>query len=777
MGLQDIVVNNRYRLDQRRGRGLLTDDYDAHDTLLDRAVTVKALLPELAADPDFVDRFRQQAQAAANLTHPGLVGVLDWGRETEGTDGRPGPTYFLVTEHNADRTLTDYVASNGPLPVERSIHVLIGIATVLEHCHREGVVHGGVTPDLVTVSSRGDVRLSEVALTNSFAPDWTPPEIRWDQALWRAPEQFKGEIADARTDVYNVGAVGYYVATGLPPFPGESVSQVKQRTLETIPPAPTKRNPKVPKSLQSIIGKAMAKEPGDRYATIADQRQALVRLRDQRAAGRPDNAASGANGDSGANGAVVGPTDAGAVTSLGAAVANDATVALPRAKPGLDRREAALSAIGSTPTGIPSSSSSSPASRSTDTADLTMVAPAVNRSRKRTVALPDDEERVSSDLARLDGKRKRNGLYLAVLAILLGVLGLLLFLLARQLGVLDNGKATIDVPNVVGQESADANTTLAAAGFRVRAIQESNDKFAANIVFQTKPAAGTKRAKDAEVAIYISTGVNIPVIPNVVGDTIEVAKAKLAAGGYAMIATEEVNDSAAPGTVIRQDPAADAEAKPGQTVTVFVAKATGTVAIPEVSGKSPDDARIDLTKIGFRVAVQQEASPTVPKGTVIRSEPAAPAKVDRGSPVVIFVSAGKGISVPSVIGTNQADATAALIAAGFKVDATSRSVSDAGDVSRVMSQTPTPGTEAEPGATVVIRVGVLTTDTSTSRPRRTVPAENTAVVSVDPPPPTPEPTAAPTPAPTAAPTPAPTAAPTPAPTAVPVTAQPATTVV
>lgn len=768
MGLQDIVVNNRYRLDQRRGRGLLTDDYDAHDTLLDRPVTVKALLPELAADPDFVDRFRQQAQAAANLTHPGLVGVLDWGRETEGIDGRPGPTYFLVTEHNADRTLTDYVASNGPLPVERSIHVLIGIATVLEHCHSEGVVHGGVTPDLVTVSSRGEVRLSEVALTNSFAPHWAPPEIRWDQALWRAPEQFKGDLADARTDVYNVGAVGYYVATGLPPFPGESVSQVKQRTLETIPPAPTKRNPKVPKSLQSIIGKAMAKEPGDRYATIADQRQALVRLRDQRAAGRPDNGANGATTD-----------------------ADDATVALPQAKPGLDRREAALSAIGSAPasssstssvsptSGASSASSASPASRSADTADLTMVAPAVNRSRKRTVALPDDDERVTSDLARLDGKRKRNGLYLAVLAILLAVLGLLLFLLARQLGVLDNGQATIDVPNVVGQESADANTTLAAAGFRVRAIQESNDKFAANIVFQTKPPAGTKRAKDAEVAIYISTGVNIPVIPAVVGDTIEVAKAKLAAAGYAMIATEEVNDSAAPGTVIRQDPAADAEAKPGQTVNVFVAKATGTVAIPEVSGKSPDDARIDLTKIGFRVAVQQEASPTVPKGTVIRSEPAAPAKVDRGSPVVIFVSAGKGISVPSVIGTNQADATAALIAAGFKVDATSRSVSDAGDVSRVMSQTPIPGTEAEPGATVVIRVGVLTADPSTSRPRRTVPVENTAVVSADPPPSTPEPTAAPTPvptpAPTAAPTPAPTAAPTPAPTAVPVTAQPATT--
>ncbi len=732
MGLQDIVVNNRYRLDQRRGRGLLTDDYDAHDTLLDRAVTVKALIPELAADSTFVDRFRLQAQAAANLSHPGLVSVLDWGREVEGIDGRPGPTYFLVTEHNPDRTLTDYVASNGPLPVERTLHVLIGIASVLDHCHREGVLHGGLTPDLITISARGDVRIAEVALANSFAPDWNPPEIRWDQALWRAPESFRGEPADARTDVYQVGAVAYYMVTGLPPFPGETASVVRERALETIPPAPIKKNPKVPKSLQAIIGKSMAKIPTERFATAADQRDALVRLREQRLAARPDGART-------------------------ADTPGDATAILARPDaPITDRRESALVAIGS--------------DDGEASGDATIVAPPAT-GRRRTVTLPDDEVRVTSDLARLDGKRKRNGLYLIVLAALLAVLGVLLFLLARQLGVLEDSNATIEVPNVVGQESGEANRVIAAAGLVVSPLLEPNDTFAANVVFKTKPAAGAKVAKDATVTVYVSTGVDKPVIPSVVGDTVEVARSKLLQGGYVMVATEEPNDTAAPGTVIRQDPAADSDATAGQTVTVFVAKATLTVEIPDVAGKSPDDARIDLTKIGFRVAVQQEASPTVPKGTVVRTEPAAAAKVDRGSPVIIFVSAGKGLAVPSVIGTSQAEATATLTAAGFKVDATSRAVSDPGDVQRVMSQTPSAGTEAEPGATVVIRVGVLSNDTTTSRPRRTVPTENTTVVTAAEPP---TPTAAPdaTPAPTAAPEATP--APTPAPTPVPVTAQPAT---
>ena len=734
MGLQDIVENNRYRLDQRRGRGLLTDDYDAHDMLLDRAVTVKALIPELAADPDFVDRFRLQAQAAANLTHPGLVGVLDWGREVEGIDGRPGPTYFLVTEHNADRTLTDYVASNGPLPVERTLHVLIGITTVLDHCHREGVMHGGLTPDLVTISSRGDVRISDVALANSFAPDWSPPEIRWDQALWRAPESFRGEPTDARTDVYQVGAAAYYMVTGLPPFPGETVAVVRERALETIPPAPIKKNPKVPKSLQSIIGRSMAKVASERFASTADQREALIRLREQRLAERPTSSNEPSN-------------------------LSDATAILTRPdSPVADRRESALVAIGS--------------DTMKDSGDATIVAQPVT-GRRRTVQLPDDEVRVTSDLARLDGKRKRNGLYLIVLAALLAVLGVLLFLLARQLGVLKDSSATIEVPNVVGQESGEANRVVAAAGLVVSPSLEPNDKFAANVVFKTRPAAGAKVAKNATVTIYVSTGVDKPVIPSVVGDTVEVARSKLLAGGYVMVATEEPNDTAAPGTVIRQDPAADSDATAGQSVTVFIAKATLTVEIPDVAGKSPEDARIDLTKIGFRVAVQQEASPTVPKGTVVRTDPAAAAKVDRGSPVVIFVSAGKGLAVPSVIGTSQAEATATLTAAGFKVDATPRAVSDPGDVQRVMAQTPSAGTEAEPGATVVIRVGVLSNDTTTSRPRRTVPTENTVVVTAAEPP-TPEPTAAPTPAPTAAPTAAPEA--TPAPTPVPVSAQSPTTV-
>jgi eukaryotic-like serine/threonine-protein kinase len=722
MALQDIVVNNRYRLDQRRGRGLLTDDYDAHDTLLDRPVTVKALLPELAADKDFVDRFRQQAQVAANLTHPGLVGVLDWGREVEGIDGRPGPTYFLVTEHSTDRTLTDFVASNGPLPVERTLHVLIGLTSVLDYCHREGVLHGGITPDLVTVSGRGDVRLAEVALANAFAPEWSPPEIRWDQALWLAPETFRAEVGDARTDVYQVGALGYYLVTGMAPFPGETVSVVRQRALDTIPPAPVKKNPKVPKSLQSIIGKSMAKAPSERFASVTEQRDALVRLREQRAVAQPADEP----GD-----------DATAVLGSAAAM-----------RPAVDRREAALSAIGSDAD-----------------VDATVVAPSVSSGRKRTVTVPDDEGRVTSDIARLDGKRKRNGLYLAVLAILLAVLGGLVFLLARQLGVLKDSSATIVVPDVVGQESGEANRLVASAGLVVTAVLQPNDKFAANVAFATKPKAGEKVAKNSTVTVFVSTGVDKPVIPSVVGETVEVARSRLLAAGFAMVATEEPNDTAAPGTVIRQDPAAEADATPGQTVTVFVAKATLTVEIPDVAGKSPDDARIDLTKIGFRVAVQQEASPTVPKGTVIRTEPAAAAKVDRGAPVVIFVSAGKGLPVPSVIGSSQAEATATLTASGFKVDATSRPVSDPADAQRVMSQTPSAGAEAEPGATVVIRVGVLSNDTTTtSRPRRTVKVDNTAVVSV-----APEPTVVVTAAPTAPPE-------TPAPTPVPVASQAPTTV-
>jgi eukaryotic-like serine/threonine-protein kinase len=355
----------------------------------------------------------------------------------------------------------------------------------------------------------------------------------------------------------------------------------------------------------------------------------------------------------------------------------------------------------------------------------------------------DDEGRVESDLARLDGKRKRNGLYLAVLAILLAVLGGLLFLLARQLGLTTDGAATIEVPNVVGRTSAEATRAVSDSGLVVTVVSQPNEKFAADIVFETKPEAGKKVAKGANVTVKVSTGISTPIIPNVVGDTVEVARAKLLASGFSMDPMIEESDTAAPGSVIRQDPAGDSDATAGQKVTVFVAKATGTVEIPDVAGKTPEDAKIDLTKIGFRVAVQQEASPTIAKGTVVRTEPAAAAKIDRGSSVVIFVSAGKSIAVPSVIGTTQDAARTALTGAGFIVDATARAVTTPSDAGRVMSQTPSPGAEAEPGATVVIRVGVLSAETTTTARRRPVTTAG--------PPPDPTPEAAPTPVPVAAP--------------------------
>jgi eukaryotic-like serine/threonine-protein kinase len=156
------VVNERYQVDLERLRpALLTDDLNAEDLLLDRNVLFRALRGSFAADRAFVDQFRQQVQRAAALTHPNIVAVYDWGRDKDGFGDRQGPVYFVVTERAAGRTVQSYVIEKGALPVERAIHVLMGVTAAIGYAHRHDALHGGLRPDLVTVSPAGLVKVAK----------------------------------------------------------------------------------------------------------------------------------------------------------------------------------------------------------------------------------------------------------------------------------------------------------------------------------------------------------------------------------------------------------------------------------------------------------------------------------------------------------------------------------------------------------------------------------------------------------------------------------------
>jgi eukaryotic-like serine/threonine-protein kinase len=832
-----MLVNGRYEVRNKLRDTALGADYLANDTQLDRLVVFKALSPALTADRGFIERFRAQAQSAANLTHPGLAAVYDWGRDPSGTPELPGPLYYLIAERVPGRTLSELVGSNGAMPVDRMLHVLVGVTSALGYAHRADVLHGGLNPDTVIVSATGVVKVADLGLNLALAPSWQPGDkpaginpaatsganseadnhAAADIALWRTPEQFRGEPADARTDVYQLGLIAYFMATGRPAFTGDSVGQIAQRHREVIPPAPSKINSAVPKQMEGIIGRSLAKKSEERYPTINDQRAAFVRFRESRAGAPTVTPATapgsllGAIGVAAPQNSVVTPLLASGAAAAGTASTSastdpydDATSIIGTAGPSSTAGPGAVvsRSAGSGPeTSGMVDVNTTPATRGTRidsrrssanllADDATQIR--TNGSNRSTgaIAVTDDTDlgEPTGNFAALDQPRKKPGPMIALIAVLMAILGVLLYFLSQQLGLFGAANSSIDVPNVIGKSSAEAQSAIAAAGLTPDTENLPDAKTANDMVFGQFPEPPAKIPKGAKVTIRVSTGAANPIVPNVVGGTADEARAKLAQRGFAIELIEKEDPLAQPGTVISQEPQAELEegAAPGTVVKVTVAIISGTVDMPDMANKPAEDAKLELTKAQFRTTVQTEASQTVPKGQVIRTEPPAGAKVERGAPVVIFRSGGNGVIIPQLRGKLEADAIAiaASEAPGVKVDVTTRPVVDPTEVGTVVAQSPAAGTEVDPGSTLSIRIGKLDDLPTTTLAA----AAATAVTTV-----APVTTAAPTsatgagvistakatalpatvPA-TAAATPAPTAAPTATPTAAPTSPPPST---
>jgi eukaryotic-like serine/threonine-protein kinase len=750
----EATVNGRYQLTAWLGRTVLADEYLAHDLHLDRSVVFKALLPTLVADRGFLDRFRSQAQATANLNHPAIAAVLDWGRDQGGIpDGtgasRPGPTYYMVSEHVAGRSLTELVSVNGPMPPERVAHVIIGTTAALGFAHRAGIVDGGLNPDKIRVSSTGVVKVVDLGLLRSLGTGWIPTEAA--PAQWMAPEQFRGDAPSERTDVYQVGLIAYFLATGKAPYSGETVEDLRKGHQESVPVAPTKASPLVPKALESFIGRSMAKSPDDRYSSITEQRGSIVRLRDRLTGSVSLNRRLAAPTTPDTDATAMLTTTAGAAALAASGVNLEAAVApmMPTVRPtptparpangpevrassysaatydsvtsdDTDHTVAHLASDGDTDE-FPEYGDAAPETTGntgdTSDEDATKVQKTPRRTAstgaiKANAKLPSGPDR---DFAALDKKSPRRGLYALTLLALLAILGSLLFLLAKQLGVTGTTTGSVEVPAVEQRPIDEAKRILSDLGLRVETERVTSGSVAADIVVKQTPAPAARVTEGAVVTLQVSTGSTKPTVPKVVGLTVFQAQSQLAQFGLSWEIREKKDDVAEAGTVVSQEPRAESEVTRGAVVILNVAVSSTKKQVPKVDGKSVEEARVELTREGFLIVVQSEPSNGVEKGTVIRTEPGSGTSVAKGSSVLIVASGGKAITVPVVIGKDENSAREALQALGLIVVVKQRAESDVSKVGKVVSQTPDTG-DVEVGATVTIRVGVEGEVATTAKP-------------------------------------------------------------
>jgi len=268
---------SHYRILNKLGDGGMGVVYEAEDARLGRHVALKFLPEEVARDSQALERFQREARAASALNHPHICTIYDFGQSERGP--------FMVMEALEGSTLKHRI-SGKPLPFESVIELGIHIAEALEAAHAKAILHRDITPANVFVTQRGEAKLLDFGLAKllggiaetvneepaatEHSRDLTIPGALMGTAPYMSPEQIRGEPVDARSDIFSFGAVLYEMATGQPPFSGETIEGIREAILSKEPVSPRKLNPRLPASLERVIIKALQKERSARHQSAAD---------------------------------------------------------------------------------------------------------------------------------------------------------------------------------------------------------------------------------------------------------------------------------------------------------------------------------------------------------------------------------------------------------------------------------------------------------------------------------------------------------------------------
>jgi serine/threonine-protein kinase len=266
------MLGGRYRVEQELGRGGMAKVYRGEDTVLGRTVAVKVLAPQYADDPNFVTRFRREAQAAARLSNQHVVSVFDTGSD----DG----VHFIVMEFVDGRTLADFISGGGRIMPERAIDIAIDVCRALEAAHAEGVIHRDIKPGNIMITPNGDVKVTDFGIARVASNETVAQTAAvLGTASYLSPEQAQSQPVDGRTDIYSLGCVLYEMVTGRPPFLGDSAVSVASKQVLEQPVPPSRLNRDVSPDLDAVILRALAKNPDNRYQSAEEFRHDLERVR------------------------------------------------------------------------------------------------------------------------------------------------------------------------------------------------------------------------------------------------------------------------------------------------------------------------------------------------------------------------------------------------------------------------------------------------------------------------------------------------------------------
>jgi serine/threonine protein kinase len=622
------IIDGRYKLNRIVASGGMATIYAATDLRLDRTIAVKIMHPHLAQDEKFVERFIREAKAAASLSHPNIVAVLDQGWNQGGT-----PCVFIVMELVEGSTLRDYLFEQGPASVEQTLQMLMPVASALAAAHKIGIVHRDIKPENILVSKEGRIKIADFGLARGALLGTTltaESSVILGSVSYLSPEQVQRGIADSRSDIYSLGIVLFELLTGTKPYQGEDPVQIAIRHVNDRVPAPSSINPAIPKEIDELVLSATDVNPDKRPkdgAEFFDQLRALSEKIDPR--------------------------------KRQLSLELDLPP-MPIKQP--IREKESRKKLKSYKT----ESESSMKRESTTKTSKKKVSARVRRNRRVALGvliigflgawytfLGPGSKIVVPSLAGLTVNEAKKDL---------SELGLTLRIGSEEFSedipegriiksdpagggkisedgevivFTSKGKERILVPSLLGLSSEDAQKLIEKNNLFVGEISEEfSSDFAKGLIIRTIPASGERVKRDTQVSLVVSKGVESIAIADYRGKSGEQALNELVEAGFDVDSKYVFSEDLPAGAVVSQSPA-QGEADKGSLITLTVSKGTEYVFIPNIFALNEKKAIAALEDLELKVEVKRVGNKK--EKVVTNISPKVGSKVKRGSKVTITV--------------------------------------------------------------------------------------------------------------------------------------------
>ncbi len=634
---EPTVFNDRYELHRQIARGGMADVFLARDLLLDRPVAIKVLFDQFSKDQQFVERFRREAQRAANLNHPNIVSVFDWGEESG--------TYFIVMEYVEGRSLAEIIRTEGSIHPDKVAEISSEVAAALSFAHRNGIVHRDVKPGNVLVAPNGHIKVADFGIARALAnvqSELTQAGTVMGTATYISPEQAQGMEVDPRSDLYSLGVMVYEMLSGHPPFRGETPVAVAYQHVQDSPVSLRASGVSVAESLEAVTMKLLAKNPVNRYPTAEDLRSDLRRYQE----GAHDLRPSGQSGVSGR-------------TFQHAAPANSPPQKKMRVRRDDGFRRTALFTVFMgillvvfgylvvqflDTIGVDDNDDNPVQLSMSEVPNLIGTpldeAREILRDAKLSVQMDYQTNIDYSENTVFDQEPRAGAKLEPAETVRLWV---------------SKGTGPMTLIKVIGDSVGDAVRDLEAMGLRVDTLELEDPVQPAGQVIDQNPVAGSEITPGTRVILFVSKGPAVEQIPDLENRPVLAAMNIISQLGWLASTAEEASETIPEGLVIRTEPPAQSKLSPGSRVEIVISSGLPVIAVPSVTSLLEDSAVQILEGEGFQINLIEELLPTesVNNGRVLSQSPQPEIEVELGTIVTIVVGRSEILQQDSVVDQSQ----------------------------------------------------------------------------------------------------------------------------